>query len=75
MVHQGEVIPAAKVSTPYRGDGMAGNSTLFAPSINITAMDSRSIRRFFDDNAHHMIRALYRGLKGGAHLPLRTQPR
>jgi hypothetical protein len=75
MVHQGEVIPAAKVSTPYRGDGMAGNSTLFAPSINITAMDSRSIRRFFDDNAHHMIRALYRGLKGGAHLPLRTQTR
>lgn len=74
MVHQGEVIPAAQVRTPYAGNGMGGD-THISPNINITAMDSRSIRRFFDDNAHHMVRALQRGLKGGAHLPLRTSTR
>ena len=43
--------------------------------VHIAALDSRSISRFFDDNAHHMVRALQRGLKGGAHLPLRTSTR
>lgn len=52
-----------------------GNTTHISPSINITAMDSRSVSRFFNDNAHHMVRALQRGLKGGAHLPLRSSMR
>jgi len=75
MVHQGEVIPAAQVRMPYAGNGMGGGDTHISPNINITALDSRSIRRFFDDNAHHMLRALQRGFKGGAHLPLRTSTR
>lgn len=53
--------------------GMSGAT--ISPSINITAMDSRSVARFFNDNAHHMVRALQRGLKGGAHLPLRPSMR
>lgn len=43
--------------------------------VHIAALDSRSISRFFNDNAHHMVRALQRGLKNGAHLPLRTSTR
>ncbi len=56
------------------GGGASGSASISTP-INITAMDSRSIRRFFDDNAHHVVRALQRGLKGGAHLPLRNSMR
>lgn len=78
MVHQGEVIPAAKVSTPYRGEAMGGARAAGGGGdthVHIAALDSRSISRFFNDNAHHMVRALQRGLKGGAHLPLRTSTR
>ncbi len=57
------------------GGGASGGSTTISPSINITAMDSRSVARFFNDNAHHVVRALQRGLKGGAHLPLRSAMR
>jgi hypothetical protein len=75
MVHQGEVIPAAQVRMPYAGNGTGGGDTHLHAAVNISAVDSRSIRRFFNDNAHHMVRALQRGLKGGAHLPLRTTTR
>jgi hypothetical protein len=76
VVHPGEsVVPAARGSGPFTGGGFGGNTTHINPSINITAMDSRSVSRFFNDNAHHMVRALQRGLKGGAHLPLRSSMR
>jgi hypothetical protein len=63
------------VSNGGAAAGMNGGGTTISPSINITAMDSRSVSRFFNDNAHHMVRALQRGLKGGAHLPLRSSMR
>jgi hypothetical protein len=68
-IHQGEtIIPAAKTSGPYTGTG----GTVHAPvSVNISALDSRSIERFFNDNAKHMIRAINNGVKNGAHLALR----
>jgi hypothetical protein len=76
IVHPGEsILPAARGSGPFTGAGMAANTTHINPSINITAMDSRSVARFFNDNAHHMVRALQRGLKSGAHLPLRSAMR
>jgi hypothetical protein len=76
ILHPDEtVIPAARGSGPFTGAGLGGNTTHINPSINITAMDSRSVARFFNDNAHHMVRALQRGLKSGAHLPLRTAMR
>lgn len=76
IVHPGEsVVPAARGSGPFTGSGFGGNTTHINPSINITAMDSRSVSRFFNDNAHHMVRALQRGLKNGAHLPLRSSMR
>jgi hypothetical protein len=34
-------------------------------------LDSRSVERFFHDNAKHMIRAINNGIKSGAHLGLR----
>jgi hypothetical protein len=76
ILHPNEtVIPAARGSGPFTGAGFGGNTAHISPSINITAMDSRSVARFFNDNAHHMVRALQRGLKSGAHLPLRTAMR
>lgn len=76
ILHPNEtVIPAARGSGPFTGSGFGGNTTHISPSINITAMDSRSVSRFFNDNAHHMVRALQRGLKNGAHLPLRSSMR
>jgi hypothetical protein len=71
VIHQGEkIIPSAKTSGPFTGAGMGG--TVHAPvSINISALDSRSVERFFHDNAKHMIRAINNGIKSGAHLGLR----
>lgn len=67
--HQGEVVPAAKVNMPYQGGGMGGGASGGGDThVHIAALDSRSISRFFNDNAHHMIRALNKGIKGGAHL-------
>jgi hypothetical protein len=71
VIHQGEkIIPSAKTSGPFTGAGMGG--TVHAPvSVNISALDSRSVERFFHDNAKHMIRAINNGIKSGAHLGLR----
>jgi hypothetical protein len=73
VIHQGEkIIPSAKTSGPFTGAGMG--STVHAPvSVNISALDSRSIERFFHDNAKHMIRAINNGIKSGAHLGLRAR--
>jgi hypothetical protein len=71
VIHQGEtIVPAARGSGPYTGAGMG--STVHAPvSVNVSALDSRSIERFFNDNARHMIRAINKGVQNGAHLGLR----
>ena len=71
VIHQGEkIIPSAKTSGPFTGAGMGG--AVHAPvSVNISALDSRSVERFFHDNAKHMIRAINNGIKSGAHLGLR----
>ena len=71
VIHQGEkIIPSAKTSGPFTGAGMGG--TVHAPvSVNISALDSRSVERFFNDNAKHMIGAINKGIKSGAHLGLR----
>jgi len=71
VIHQGEkIIPSAQTSGPFTGAGMGG--TVHAPvSVNISALDSRSVERFFNDNAKHMIRAINNGIKSGAHLGLR----
>jgi hypothetical protein len=74
MIHQGEtIVPAAQGSGPYTGKndragaGAGGGNV----SVNISAMDSRSVARFFNDNAGHMIRAINKGVRNGAHLGLR----
>lgn len=71
VIHQGEkIIPSAKTSGPFTGAGMGG--AVHAPvSVNISALDLRSVERFFHDNAKHMIRAINNGIKSGAHLGLR----
>jgi hypothetical protein len=69
IIHQGEQIRPAVGSGPYTGKNDRGGDTHVA--LNITAMDSRSVERFFHDNAKHMIRAINNGIKSGAHLGLR----
>jgi len=72
MIHQGEtIVPAlARGTGPYTGRGEAAQ--VHAPvSVNISALDSRSVERFFNDNAKHMIGAINKGIKSGAHLGLR----
>jgi hypothetical protein len=70
MIHAGESVVPAKMSQPYQGGPMGGGNSQV--HLNISALDSRSIERFFNDNAKHMIRAINKGIKGGAHLGLRN---
>jgi hypothetical protein len=69
LIHRGEQVRPAVSSGPYTGKNDRGGDTHVA--LNITAMDSRSVERFFHDNAKHMIRAINNGIKSGAHLGLR----
>lgn len=71
IIHQGEQIRPAVGSGPYTGKNDRGGDTHVA--LNITAIDSRSVERFFHDNAKHMIRAINNGIKSGAHLGLRAR--
>jgi hypothetical protein len=71
LIHPGEtIIPAAKGNGPFTGAGVG--ATVHAPvSINVSALDSQSVARFFSDNSHHMMRAINDAVKRGAHLGLR----
>ncbi len=75
LIHPGEtIIPAARGSGPYTGAGMG--TQVHAPvSINVSALDSQSVARFFNDNSKHMLRAINDAVKRGAHLGLRAQAR
>ena len=55
---------------PYTGAGVSPQ--VHAPvSINVSALDSQSVSRFFNDNSKHMLRAINDAVKRGAHLGLR----
>lgn len=65
------IIPAARGSGPFTGAGMG--ALVHAPvSINVSALDSQSVSRFFNDNSKHMLRAINDAVKRGAHLGLRA---
>jgi len=72
LIHPGEtIIPAARGSGPYTGAAMGAQ--IHAPvSINVSALDSQSVARFFNDNSRHMLRAINDAVKRGAHLGLRA---
>ena len=71
LIHPGEtIIPPARGSGPFSGAGMGAQ--VHAPvSINVSALDSQSVARFFNDNSRHMLRAINDAVKRGAHLGLR----
>ena len=71
LIHPGEtIIPPARGSGPFSGAGMGAQ--VHAPvSINVSALDAQSVKRFFDDNSSHMLRAINDAVKRGAHLGLR----
>jgi hypothetical protein len=68
LIHPGEtIIPAARGSGPFTGAGTSPQ--VHAPvSISVSALDSQSVKRFFDDNSHHLMRAINDAVKRGAHL-------
>lgn len=75
LIHPGEtIIPAARGTGPYTGAGR--DPQIHAPvSINVSALDSQSVARFFNDNSKHMLRAINDAVKRGAHLGLRAAGR
>jgi len=75
LIHPGEaIIPAARGSGPFTGAAMGAQ--VHAPvSINVSALDSQSVARFFNDNSRHMLRAINDAVRRGAHLGLRAMNR
>jgi len=75
LIHPGEtIIPAARGSGPY--SGAATGAQVHAPvSINVSALDSQSVSRFFNDNSKHMLRAINDAVRRGAHLGMRAANR
>ena len=72
LIHPGEtIIPAARGSGPYSGAN-AGPQIHAPVNINVSALDSQSVSRFFNDNSRHMLRAINDAVKRGAHLGLRS---
>ncbi len=71
LIHPGEtIIPAARGSGPFSGAALGAQ--VHAPvSISVAALDAQSVKRFFTDNSHHMLRAINDAVKRGAHLGLR----
>lgn len=71
LIHQGETIVPARGSGPYTGAGQGPQ--IHAPvSFNVSALDSQSVARFFNDNSRHMLRAINDAVKRGAHLGMRA---
>jgi hypothetical protein len=71
LIHQGETIVPARGSGPYTG-GSAGPQIHAPVSISVSALDSQSVARFFNDNSKHMLRAINDAVKRGAHIGLRA---
>jgi hypothetical protein len=71
LIHPGEtIIPPARGSGPFSGAGLGAQ--VHAPvSINVSALDAQSVKRFFNDNSSHMMRAINDAVKRGAHLGFR----
>jgi hypothetical protein len=72
LIHPGEtIIPPARGSGPFTGSNLGAQ--VHAPvSINVSALDSQSVARFFNNNSKHMMRAINDAVKRGAHLGLRA---
>ena len=70
MVHRGEMIVPAGVAGQIR-DGAAGGGSMTVQHhahFNVTAMDARSVGRFFRDNGKTILGAINDGVRKGAHL-------
>lgn len=70
MVHRGEMIVPAGLAGQIR-DGAAGGGAVTVQHhahFNVTAMDARSVGRFFRDNGKTILSAINDGVRKGAHL-------
>ena len=56
----------------WNSGGVAAPQVHAPVSINVSALDSVSVARFFNDNSRHMLRAINDAVKRGAHLGLRS---
>ena len=70
MVHRGEMIVPAGMAGQIR-DGAGGGGAVNVQHhahFNVTAMDARSVGRFFRDNGKTILGAINDGVRKGAHL-------
>lgn len=67
LVHEGEqIIPKGQQGPAYQsGNEQFGGGRSTNVSVNISANDSRDVRRFFEDNKEHIVRLLKRELRTG----------
>ena len=70
MVHRGEMIVPAGVAGQIRDGAARGGSVTVQhhAHFNVTAMDARSVGRFFRDNGKTILGAINDGVRKGAHL-------
>lgn len=71
LVHRGEMIVPAGVAGQIRSGAEAAGSAVTVQHhahFNVTAMDSRSVGRFFRDNGKTILGAINDGVRKGAHL-------
>ena len=71
QVHAGEmIVPAGPAAMMRAAAGSATQGSDQHTHFHVTAMDSRDVRRFFSDNAKHIIGAINDGVRSGSHLGL-----
>ncbi len=76
QVHQGEMIvpagPAATFRSMMEGNsGVAGTVHVHhAVNFNVSAVDSRSVRQFFNDHSRTIMRAINESVRTGSHVGL-----
>jgi hypothetical protein len=71
MVHQNEMILPAKISRGLQGmisDGGGGTVTGSPVVINVSAIDSQDVKRFFHSNGSLLVAALNKAMRNGSAL-------
>jgi len=76
QVHQGEMIVPAGSAATYRSmtesnSGVAGTVHVHhAVSFHVSAMDSRSVKQFFNDQGRTILRTINESVRTGSHVGL-----
>ena len=72
LIHPGETIVPRRAAPVLIRRGPAVPQMHAPVSINVSALDSQSVARFFNDNSRQMLRAINDAVRRGAHLGMRV---